>query len=292
MRTPENIEDFKCIITDLIASTEDNDLNNALKIINTLISHDKEEVVASSLGNLYVLIRDKSIRELIINELNEMKCDKRMSIRKSAEESLDTISCELNRYEILDYSEEILDQIISKLDNYSSFKSHLPTNYSLFSKINSVIKSKIANSRFSVSWDNMMYNLMKIMLFIDKDLDIFQMNMVDVDDYYQNDLDKSFNLQYNELSQIEVPEEVHIDRLATVYTMTYKENGSISHLSGLLNDDDYKIRHMAIVGLCYALKGLSNFQSKAPDENLINKIFTEISPDTYENVTGVGFASK
>ena len=77
MRTPENIEDFKCIITDLIASTEDNDLNNALKIINTLISHDKEEVVASSLGNLYVLIRDKSIRELIINELNEMKCDKR-----------------------------------------------------------------------------------------------------------------------------------------------------------------------------------------------------------------------
>jgi hypothetical protein len=59
----------------LIESTEDTDLNNALKIVNTLISHDKKEVVASSLGNLYVLIQDKSIRELIINELNEMRCE-------------------------------------------------------------------------------------------------------------------------------------------------------------------------------------------------------------------------
>jgi hypothetical protein len=46
----------------MIGSTGNNDLNNALKIINTLISHDKKEVVASSLGSLYVLIQDRSIR--------------------------------------------------------------------------------------------------------------------------------------------------------------------------------------------------------------------------------------
>jgi hypothetical protein len=68
-----------------------------------------------------------------------------------------------------------------------------------------MIKSKIINSRFTVSWDNMLYNLLKIMLVIDNDLDIFQMNMVEVDDYYENDLDKTFNIQYKELSQIEVP---------------------------------------------------------------------------------------
>ena len=34
-----------------------------------------------------------------------------------------------------------------------------------------------------------MYNLLKVMLVIDNDLDIFHMSKVDVDDYYENDLD-------------------------------------------------------------------------------------------------------
>ena len=59
IQTFENIEDFKDLIKNMIGTTEDNDLNNALKIINTLISHEKKEVVASSLGNLYVLIQDR-----------------------------------------------------------------------------------------------------------------------------------------------------------------------------------------------------------------------------------------
>ena len=283
MQTPGNIEEFKSIIKNLIASTEDDDLNNALKIINILISHDKKEVVASSLGNLYVLIRDKTIRELILGELNELRYDEKLSVRESAEESFDTISCELNKYEIIDYSYQILNQIVSKLDINNNFKSYLPKNHHSFSKINSIIKSKIMNSRFTVSWDNMMHNLLKIMLVIDNDLNIFQINKVDMDDYYQNDLDKVFNLSYKELSEIEVPKDSHLDRLATVYALTYREKGSISHLTGLLNDDNYEIMHTAVVGLCYALNGLSNFHSKFPDENLINKVFTNISPVQYEN---------
>jgi hypothetical protein len=70
-----------------------------------------------------------------------------------------------------------------------------------------MIKSKIINSKFTVSWDNILYNLLKIMLVIDDDLDIFQMNIFEVDDYYENDLDKTFNIQYKELSQIEIPKE-------------------------------------------------------------------------------------
>ena len=289
MQIPESVEDFKCIIKNLIESTEDNDLNNALKIVYTLISHDKKEVVASSLGSLYVLIQNKSIRELIINELNDMRYDERLSVRKSAEESLDVITCELNKYEILDYAYEILNHMVSKLDNYNYFKGYFPSKYNPLSKINSMIKSKIINSRFSVSWDNMMYNLMKIMLVIDNDLDIFQMNKVDMDDYYQNNLDKSFSMPYNELSQLEVPTESHFDILSTVYAVTYRENGSISHLAGLLNDENYKVRHMAVAGLCHALKGLSHFQPNLPDENLINKVFTNMSP---MNVINMGYPSK
>jgi hypothetical protein len=276
----------------LIKTTENNDLSSALTIVNTLISHDKKEVVASSLGILFVLIQDNSIREMIINELNEMNCDEKYSVRKSAEESLDMITYELNKYEILDYSYDILNHIVSKLDNYSYFKGHLQINHHLISKINSLIKSKIINSRFTGSWDNMLHNILKIMLVIDSDLNIFQMNTDEADDYYENDLDKALTVPYEELSQIDTPEGSHFDRLATVYAITYRENGSISHLSGLLNDEDYKIRHMAIAGLCYALKGLSHFQPNFPDENLINQVFTQINTAKYETEIMTGCTSK
>ena len=77
---PETLEELKIIINNLIDSTENMDLLMGLKIIKTLITHNKKEVVASSLGNLYILIRDESIRKLIINELNEMRCDDRISV--------------------------------------------------------------------------------------------------------------------------------------------------------------------------------------------------------------------
>ena len=80
--------------------------------------------------------------------------------------------------------------------------------------------------------------------------------------------------------------------MATVYAITYRENGSISHLSGLLNDEDYKTRHMAVVGLCHALKGLSHFEPNCPDENLINQLFTQINPAQYETEISTRCTSK
>jgi hypothetical protein len=189
-----------------------------------------------------------------------MRYDETLTVRESAEESLDVITCELNKYEILDYGYEILNHIFSKLENYNNFKSYLPIKHHPLSKINAMIKSKIINSRFTVLWDNMLYNLLKVMLVIDDDLGIFQMNIFEVDDYYENDLDKTFNIQYKELSQIEIPKDIHLERLVTVFAITYMENGSISHLTGLLNDENYEIRHMAIAGLCQALNALSHYQ--------------------------------
>jgi hypothetical protein len=292
MHTPENIEAFKEIVKNLIKTTENNDLSTALKIVNILISHDKKEVVASSLGNLFVLIQDNSIREMIINELNDMQCDDEYSVRKSAEESLDIITCELNTYEVLDYGYDILNHIVSKLDNHNYFKGHFRINHNPISKINSMIKSKFVKTRFTGSWDNMLHNILKIMLVIDSDLNIFQMNTDEVDDYYENDLDKTLTVPYEELSQLDTPEVSQFDRLATIYAITYRENGSISHLSGLLNDEDYKTRHMAVVGLCHALKGLSHFQPNSPDENLINQIFTQTKSAQYETEIRTGCTSK
>ncbi|WP_048190804.1 hypothetical protein [Methanobacterium sp. SMA-27] len=78
-----------------------------LEIITTLISHENKEVVASSLGRLYLVIQDECIRKFIVKELKEMKCCNDASLRTSAEESLDIIIGDINKYEIFDYSFKI-----------------------------------------------------------------------------------------------------------------------------------------------------------------------------------------
>jgi hypothetical protein len=276
----------------LLESTENNDLNKALKIIKTLINHNKKEVMASSLGNIFVLIHDKSIRKVIINELNELKCDDNISVRESAEESLDVISSDLNKYEILDYSYDILNEIISKFDVDIQLKRYLPLPSFPISKINSAIKSKIINSRFTITWDNLMYNMLKVMLIIDKDLDIFHMTKVDVNNYYEEDLDIPFNMPYNELSQIEVEDDFHLDNIITVYATTFRENGSIYHLESLLNDDNENIRHKAVNGLLYALKGLTNYKPDKPHENLINQELMNLNHTFYGHNIKASQASK
>ncbi|MFZ0441615.1 MAG: hypothetical protein WAL81_03185 [Methanobacterium sp.] len=290
---PETLEELKIIINNLINSTENMDLLMGLKIIKTLITHNKKEVVASSLGNLYILIRDESIRKLIINELNEMRCDDRISVRRSAEDSLDVISGEVNKYEIFEFSFDILTQILYKFDNYLHSKHYFNSlNLKYITKINAALKSMINHSRFVESWNDMMYNLLRVMLVIDHDMDIFHMDNVDVNDYYQNNMDKLFNIPYTELSEIEVTEDTYINTLIHVYATTFRENGHIYRLESLLDDDNYKIRHMAVLGLIYALKVLTNFHEDKPFENLISEVLENISNTQFKHRIKVGYGSK
>ncbi len=292
-QTPETLEELKGIINNLIDSTENMDLLMGLKIIKTLITHNKKEVVASSLGNLYVLIRDESIRKLIINELNEMRCDERISVRKSAEDSLDVISGEVNKYEIFEFSFDILNKILYKFDDYLHSKHYFNSlNLKYVTKINKALKSMLKHSRFVESWNDMMYNLLRVMLVIDHDMDIFHMKNVDVNDYYQNDMDKLFNIPYTQLSEIEVTEDTYINTLIHVYATTFRENGHIYRLESLLDDDNYKIRHMAIVGLIYALKVLTNFHEDKPFENLISEVLENISGVQFKHRIKAGYGSK
>ncbi len=292
-QAPETLEELKIIINNLIDSTENMDLLMGLKIIKTLITHNKKEVVASSLGNLYVLIRDESIRKLIINELNEMRCDDRISVRRSAEDSLDVISGEVNKYEIFEFSFDILTQILYKFDNYLHSKHYFNSlNLKYITKINTALKSMINHSRFVESWNDMMYNLLRIMLVIDHDMDIFHMDNVDVNDYYQNNMDKLVNIPYTELSEIEVTEDTYINTLIHVYATTFRENGHIYRLESLLDDDNYKIRHMAVLGLIYALKVLTNFHEDKPFENLISEVLENISNTQFKHRIKAGYGSK
>jgi hypothetical protein len=130
------------------------------------------------------------------------------------------------------------------------------------------------------------------MLVIDHDMDIFHMDNVDVNDYYQNNMDKLFNIPYTELSEIEVTEDTYINTLIHVYATIFRENGHIYRLESLLDDDNYKIRHMAVLGLIYALKVLTNFHEDNPFENLISEVLENISNTQFKHRIKAGYASK
>ena len=175
MSKPETLTDFRDMLNNLIDSTENIDLKMGLKIILTLISHPKKDVIAYSLGKIYLMIKEESIRNLIIAEIKKMEVDDNLTVRKSAEESIEMISVEVNKYEIFELSYDILNQLTINLENYvNPITDHIPRKSYFISKFNSKVIPKIKNSRFILSWNDLMYDLLDVMIIIHHDLDILQ----------------------------------------------------------------------------------------------------------------------
>ena len=157
MSKPETLTDFRDMLNNLIDSTENIDLKMGLKIILTLISHPKKDVIAYSLGKIYLMIKEESIRNLIIAEIKKMEVDDNLTVRKSAEESIEMISVEVNKYEIFELSYDILNQLTINLENYvNPITDHIPRKSYFISKFNSKVIPKIKNSRFILSWNEIL----------------------------------------------------------------------------------------------------------------------------------------
>ncbi len=281
---PETLEDFRDILNNLIDSTENIDEKMGLKIILKLISHHRKEVIAYSLGKIYQIIKEEDIRSLIIQEIKKMEVDDNVSVRKSAEESMEMVRGEVNKYEIFELSTDILNQVTIHLEDYfNPILDHFPKKSYFSTKFNSKVKPKIKNSRLAVSWNDLMFDLMEVMIIIDHELNIFQISDLDVKDYYLNKTDDLDILPYEELSNIELTEECYLKRLIDIYALTFRETGHIIHLESLLEDDNYKIREMAINGLIYAYKNLTNFQENKPFENLFSEISGNINYSKFKN---------
>ncbi|MGP8190539.1 MAG: hypothetical protein ACLQG5_11580 [Methanobacterium sp.] len=67
----------------------------------TLISHEKKEVVAYALGELFLMINDETIQKLVVKELMILSQDYNPDVRKSAIYSLELISSEVYKLEIV-----------------------------------------------------------------------------------------------------------------------------------------------------------------------------------------------
>ena len=273
--SPETLDEFRYYIGKLFDTTDNNDLKMGFEIITTLISHEKKEVVASSLGKLYLVIQDECIRKLIVKELKQMRCCNDVSLKTSAEESLDIIIGDINKYEIFDYSFEIFNYLINNLEDYIFHKSNfLSSNKYSIKKFNSRFTLMFKGSKFHYFWNDMSYIILKLLIELDKGHDIMRINESEVDDYYLNPHEPEI-IPYSELKNIDITEETYLKSIINIYALTFRENGHINHLKSLLNDNNHNIRNMAINGLIYALNNLTDPYYDKPHGNLITRTLVE-----------------
>lgn len=278
----KTLEDLKNETRTLMNSTDDQDLKAGLEIILILISHEKKDVIAYSLGKLYTMIHDAKTRNMILHELNQMKKNDEANLRNSIEKSMDVITGEVDSYKVFDLSVDIFDHLISNLScNTKKLLEmiHLDVtgmsrkSFKLESSIKTFTKSLVTNKTLMLHWNDMMYSVMKLLVDIDEDMNVLGLEGDDLDDYYLKNLEGPEILPYNELKEIEITNETHLHTLADVYATTFREKGHINHLLNYLDDDDYKIRRMGVLALIYVLKKLTGFEEKSPCENLISHIF-------------------
>ena len=269
--------ELKSFIEYLIETTEDQDLVTSLNIISNMIFHKNKVVVASSLGQLYLIIHDNDVRELMITELSEMMNDDDTYVRKNALRSMEIIASEVNKSEMLNLSNDIIHYLTYNL------KTYLQTKFNF----NDLI-TRLTNSKTLASSVDKLYDKFEILGVLDKELNISQVNELTAE---KENIDEYGVIPYNELENLEITNETYLNRLMDLYSLTYREKGHIKHLESYLNDDNYKVREMGINGLIYALKGLSNFKESKPDKNSISKLI-KINNPVYSKEIGTSHNSK
>lgn len=275
------LEDLKKETKILIDSTEDPDLKTGLQIMLKLISHEKKDVVAYSLGKLYTMIHDEKTRKMILNELNEMKGFRDQSLQNTIDQSMDIIEYEMDSYKVFDLSMDIIHRMVSNMScNTKKLFEFVQLDLSSITKngnkfelsMKKFIRSLISNHKLMVHWNDMMYSLMELFIEMDGNMHVLDISCEEIDDYFLNTADTEI-LPYNELKEIELTNENYLHTLADVYATTFRENGHITHLLKYLDDEDYKVRLVGVRALIYVLKKLTNFEDKSPYKNMISNLF-------------------
>jgi hypothetical protein len=245
---PQNLQDLKDILENLKSTSKNPKFNLGIEIIQTLLSHHKEEVIASALGNLFFIFDNRSIKNLIIKELRIRAKDPNPGVRRSARQSLKLISEEIHKFEAF----EII---------YGQFSNvFVDLNYNIHLKWkrirNSIIKNNYVNKYLS-SFLN--YIAEESLIILDSPLNILSVSINEetIEDLYEeNNFENGLNW-YSDIVHFEQTVNPLIP-LANIYALTFLEKGHLRRLVAFLDDEDYDVQLMGINGLSYAIESLIN----------------------------------
>lgn len=228
-----------------IESTPNQRSKLGLKIILMLISHPKKDVRAFSLGKLYPLLTEDSLRRLIIEDLREMYDDPYYNVHKAAEESLDYVSEEIYNLKIPELILETFTELEKNLKTkISSFTASFASHHHHPPSPNSPNKYKISLTKKCRQFNILLDKI----IFSDELEDIFP-ELGDVEDFSMGDIIDKGVIPYSDISHFQWRPADSIERIAATYAHTFMEKGHLHHLKTYLDDEDYVVRQIGVNAL-------------------------------------------
>jgi|GEM_PF-2347519 len=245
---PQNLQDLKMVLKNLKRSSQNPKFNLGIEIIQNLLSHHNEEVIASALGNLFFIFNNKAIKNLIIMELRIRAHDPNPNVRKSAQYSLELIAEDIHKFEAF----EILYGLFSNVLLDLSYNFHL--KWKLL--VNSIIKNKHVTKYLNSIMD---YFTQETLVILESPLNFLLLFIHEekIEGFHEEENIENWLQYYSDIIKLEKTEDP-LNSLANIYAMTYLENGHLRRLAALLDDEDFDVQMMGINGLIYATSSLLN----------------------------------
>lgn len=257
-----------------------------INLLITLTSHKRRDVVAYSLGQLFVLIPEIHMQRLVFEELQCMENDEDEYVRRSALDSLEIISGEVNYAEPFNLIPEMFDEFQSMIKiNLKYFKSH-NTSIPYFKELKKVsnkitffkpdIKLKERLIRF---YNILNYSLYKNFLYsrIMKSFPELECLEYLFDDIFEEKLVENGADSYSKLLEFESVQKDALNELCTVYASSFLEKGHIRRLKSFLDDENYHVRLSGVKALSYVAKILISSNEKTFMKNLETSVSMELA---------------
>jgi len=267
---PKTHRDLENNLEIAIAHTNKRQLKMGLEIILLLLSHSQKDVRAFSLGKLYPLITEESLRELIIKDLKDMRDDPQLNVSAAAQESLDCISGIVHNLVLADIISEVFDEVSVDLEKYgltnaihsqSPFSSHnIEGQNSFFNSKNKYIVAFIRRYRqLNVLLDRILFSNQLEELFPE---------LTGMEEFSIGNVLEEGIIPYSDISNFQWKPADSLERLANIYAHTFMEEGHLHRLKTYLDDDDYHVRQIGVNALIEVVTFLLNCPAKKSKENV------------------------
>jgi hypothetical protein len=265
---PQTHHDLENNLKTTITHTHEKRLKLGLKIVLLLLLHPQHDVRAFSLGRLYPLITEESLRELIIKDLQDMCDDSQLDVIEAAQESLDGISGIVHNLVLADIISEVFVEFSVDLEKYGlthniHFQSpfsfpHLERQNSFFNSKNKYIFAFIRRYRqLNVLLDKILFSNQLEELFPE---------LTSMEEFSMGNILEDGIIPYSDISNFQWKPADSLERLANIYAHTFMEDGHLHRLKTYLDDEDYHVRQIGVNALIEVVTFLLN----CPDEKSKN----------------------
>jgi hypothetical protein len=255
-----------------IDNTHKHQLKLLLEIIFILLSHPQKDVRAFSLGRLYPLITEESLRRFIIKDLKEMCDDPQINVNLAAQDSLELISGLVHDLVLPNIISEVFTVFLIDLEKETKIRVRnlqflLNPSIHPHSDPNSLFHS---HNRFIIAF---VRKFRQLNILLDKtifsnELEELFPELEDVENFCMGNFTAEEIIPYSDIANTQWKPTDSIEKIANIYANTFREEGHLHHLKTYLDDDDYRVRRIGVNALLSVAEFLLNCSDEKSAENI------------------------